>query len=58
MAFLWQYQMLWGSNCDQSTSVENRATLMTMSYGVGIKQCSVCKTGKLELVATYVNVVP
>ncbi len=32
------------------------ATLAAMKYGVDITQCSVCKTGKLELVATYVNV--
>ena len=31
------------------------ATLAAMKYGVDIMQCSVCKTGKLELVATYVN---
>lgn len=32
------------------------ATLAAMKYGVDITQCSVCKTGKLELVATYINI--
>lgn len=32
------------------------ATLAAMKYGVDITRCSVCKTGKLELVATYVNI--
>lgn len=32
------------------------AALAAMKYGVDITQCSVCKTGKLELVATYINI--
>lgn len=32
------------------------ATLAAMKYGVDITQCSVCKTGRLELVATYINI--
>lgn len=32
------------------------AVLAAMKYGVDITQCSVCKTGKLELVATYINI--
>ena len=30
--------------------------LAAMAYGVDIMQCSVCKIGKLERIATYVNV--
>lgn len=30
--------------------------LAAMKYGVDITQCSVCKTGKLELIATYINI--
>ncbi|HTO16506.1 MAG TPA: IS91 family transposase [Edaphocola sp.] len=32
------------------------AVLAAMTYGKDITQCSVCKTGKLELRATYVNI--
>ncbi|MEI2757900.1 MAG: IS91 family transposase [Bacteroidia bacterium] len=31
-------------------------TLAAMKYGVDITQCSVCKTGTLELQATYINI--
>ena len=30
--------------------------LAAMTYGIDITQCSVCKIGKLERIATYVNV--
>ena len=32
------------------------AVLAAMKYGVDIKKCSMCKDGRMELVATYVNV--
>ena len=30
--------------------------LAAAKYGVDITQCSICKTGKLVLVATYINI--
>jgi hypothetical protein len=30
--------------------------LAAMKYGMDIKQCSVCKVGRIELQASYINV--
>jgi hypothetical protein len=32
------------------------SVLAAVKYGIDLTQCSVCKQGKLELIATYINV--